>query len=111
MTAPIRLQLFVAGRDRPRSLGAIARLHEIVAGHAPHAQVEIVDVLVAPERAEEGRVIVTPTLVRRAPDPPVRLIGDLSGVPLDVIVRVIAGEAALAHSTAPSVGEPPRELA
>lgn len=39
---------------------------------------EVVDVLEHPEAAEEGRIVVTPTLVRRRPEPVRRLVGDLS---------------------------------
>ncbi|HEX2849523.1 MAG TPA: circadian clock KaiB family protein [Acidimicrobiales bacterium] len=92
MPPPPRLLLFVAGRDRPRSLGAIARLNEVVAAHTPATRVDIVDVLVDPQAAEEHRVIVTPTLVRLEPEPPIRLMGDLSGVPLDVILRIVAAD-------------------
>lgn len=40
--------------------------------------VEVIDVLERPDLAEEDGIFATPTLVRRSPAPPVKLIGDLS---------------------------------
>jgi circadian clock protein KaiB len=45
--------------------------------HAPD-NVEIVDVLKAPERGLEDGVLVTPMLVRVAPPPERRILGNLS---------------------------------
>ncbi len=39
---------------------------------------EIINILEAPERAEEDRILATPTLIRELPLPPRRIIGDLS---------------------------------
>ena len=53
---------------------------------------EVIDVLVDPERAESAKILATPTLLRREPAPDVRIIGDLTltrsvlarlGVPTD----------------------------
>jgi hypothetical protein len=44
----------------------------------PSADVEVVDVLSEPERAEADRIMATPTVLRLSPDPVCRVIGDLS---------------------------------
>ena len=76
--AELKLALFVAGSG-PRSIGAEASVRELFDRHAAGAyDLEVVDVLEAPKRAEESEIIATPTLVRKDPPPPVRLVGDLS---------------------------------
>jgi circadian clock protein KaiB len=42
-------------------------------------------VLDHPERAEEDRIIATPTVIRLVPVPPKRVIGDLSDLELAAI--------------------------
>ena len=41
-------------------------------------QLEVVDVLEQPQRAEQDKVLATPTLVRSSPHPVRKIIGDLS---------------------------------
>jgi circadian clock protein KaiB len=41
-------------------------------------RLEVVDLVAEPERADEHRVLATPTLVRLRPTPVRKLIGDLS---------------------------------
>lgn len=41
---------------------------------------EVVDVTTHPERAEDDRIMVTPTLIRLGPAPVLRVAGDLSDV-------------------------------
>ena len=85
-------ELYVAGDDL-RSRTAIhtltAMCDERLAGRYG---LEVIDVLLHPERAESAKILATPTLVRREPAPGVRVIGDLSltrsvlarlGVPFD----------------------------
>jgi circadian clock protein KaiB len=43
-----------------------------------HYEIEVVDVLKRPDLAEEEQIIATPTVVRLAPSPRRRVIGDLS---------------------------------
>ena len=75
--ADLKLALFVAGRG-PRSLSAEASVRELCERHVGSYDLEVVDILVAPERAEESEIIATPTLVKAEPQPTVRLVGDLS---------------------------------
>lgn len=80
------LELFVTGQT-PRSLRALTNLRRICDARLPgRYELRVVDVLERPQAAEEARVLATPTLIRLAPAPPRRLIGDLSDEG-----RVIAG--------------------
>jgi len=45
---------------------------------AEQADIEVVDVLTSPERAESEKVIATPTVLRLSPAPARRVIGDLA---------------------------------
>lgn len=69
------LKLYVSGTV-PRSQLAIRRLNQICR-QLDECDVEVIDVLVQPERAEAARILATPTLVKEGPPPPRRIIGDL----------------------------------
>ena len=75
--ATLRLRLYVAG-VAPNSLRAIANARAICASHFANHVLEIVDLMIEPDRALTDRVIVTPTLIKVAPLPETRVIGDLS---------------------------------
>ncbi|WP_030622610.1 circadian clock KaiB family protein [Streptomyces sclerotialus] len=70
--------LYVAGRT-PRSEEAVSNLRRLCDGllHGAY-ELQIVDAVERPELAEEGRVLATPTVIRLAPPPKRRVIGDLS---------------------------------
>ncbi|HEV3052579.1 MAG TPA: circadian clock KaiB family protein, partial [Longimicrobium sp.] len=73
----VRLVLYVAG-DTPRSRSARATLAWLAAGGVEErVEVAVVDVAEQPERAETDRVLLTPTLLRLAPGPARRVVGDL----------------------------------
>lgn len=73
----LRLRLYIAG-NAANSLRAIANAKAICAEHYPLClDLEIVDLLEQPRRAQEDGVIVTPTLLRMTPLPIQRVIGDL----------------------------------
>jgi circadian clock protein KaiB len=73
----VRLVLYVAG-DTPRSRSARATLAWLAAGGVEErVEVAVVDVAEQPERAETDRVMLTPTLLRQAPGPARRVVGDL----------------------------------
>ena len=70
--------LFIAGR---RTLGkfALSNLTSIFDDLMPgQYTLEVVDVFEQPERAEKEKIIATPLLVREAPPPIKRIIGDFS---------------------------------
>lgn len=74
----LSLRLYIAG-NAPNSLRAIANTRAVCEEHfATRHELEIVDLLVHPKRAQDDRIIVTPTLLRLAPLPVKRVIGNLS---------------------------------
>ena len=78
-TGLLRLQLFVSG-DSPRSSRAETNLRRLAEAVLENRyELEIVDVLVDPDRAEHARILTTPTVIRLGPPPRRRVTGDLSG--------------------------------
>jgi circadian clock protein KaiB len=76
--AGLVLRLYIAG-FAPNSLRAVENLKAVCAAHfAGRFNLEIVDVLKDPLRALGDDILVTPTLVRVAPGPSTRVIGDLT---------------------------------
>ncbi len=72
------LTLYVAG-STPRSERAIENIHRIVSDFLKgDCGIEVIDVLEEPGKAEDARILVTPTLVREEPRPERRIVGDLS---------------------------------
>jgi circadian clock protein KaiB len=80
-----RFRLFVTG-ETGRSRQAADNLRELCEAHvAGFYELEVIDVLDHPERAEEDRIIATPTVIRLVPLPLKRVIGDLSDLGLAAI--------------------------
>jgi len=80
-SAGSHLCLFVAG-GHDRSRHAIGNLRRLCASHFPYgARVEVVDIHRAPAEALRHGVTVAPVLVRLAPPPVRRVVGDLSDMP------------------------------
>ena len=78
--SPWHLCLFVT-RESSASAAAIVQLRRIVAEYLPsNSQVEVIDLMDEPERAEEEQILAIPTLVRKSPQPVRRVIGDLSDI-------------------------------
>jgi CheY-like chemotaxis protein len=80
----LRLILYVSGRS-PASRKAQRNVAQVVRDLDPDRIELVTHDITAPDRAwvhaaEEDRVVVTPTLVRRAPLPKVWIAGDLSAV-------------------------------
>lgn len=77
MTA-LKLRLYVTGRT-PQSKRAIDNLREICDVELNGVfDVEVIDVLEHPNLAEDEKILATPTLVKRLPEPTRKIIGDLS---------------------------------
>ena len=73
-----RFTLFVAG-DTERSQRAYASLRRICRERlGDEFEIELVDVVRDPEKAEAHRVLTTPTVVKEHPEPRRRITGDLS---------------------------------
>ncbi|WP_220182750.1 circadian clock KaiB family protein [Sphaerisporangium album] len=71
-------RLYVAGKTE-RSQTAEVNLRFLCDSRLPGGyEVEIVDASERPDLAEDGRILATPTVVRLAPLPQRRVIGDLS---------------------------------
>ncbi len=89
MNAALTLRLYVAG-NAPNSLLAIANVRAICDQHFAAAhELEIVDLLLHPQRALADGIIVTPTLLRLRPTPMQRLIGSLNDTPQ--VLRALGG--------------------
>ena len=73
-----KLRLYVTGRSS-QSQRAIENLRKICDLELRGAyEVEVVDVLEHPSLAENDKILATPTLVKRLPEPVRKIIGDLS---------------------------------
>lgn len=72
------LCLYVAG-GAPRSAAARRNVERLCDHHlAGRYRLEVIDLLEDPDRARDDQVLAVPTLVRRRPGPPRRVVGDLS---------------------------------
>ncbi|RNG18307.1 circadian clock protein KaiB [Streptomyces botrytidirepellens] len=76
--AAYSFRLYVTGRT-PRSHAAESNLrrlcHTLTDGDC---EVEVIDTVEYPERAAGDHIMATPTVIRLAPSPQLRVIGDLS---------------------------------
>jgi circadian clock protein KaiB len=72
------LRLYVTGKT-PSSLRAIANVKEVCEQYLPgRYQLLVIDIYQQPVLAEEDQILVAPTLVKRSPGAPRKIIGDLS---------------------------------
>src|SRR5688500_8947189 len=72
------LRLYIAG-NTAKSLAAIANLKRLCDEHLPGKhRIEVIDLLEDPQRARGDQIVAIPTLVRKAPEPVRKIIGDLS---------------------------------
>jgi circadian clock protein KaiB len=75
--APLSLRLYVAG-ESPNSAQARSNLQAALeTSLETDVNLEVVDVLLHPERGLEDCILVTPTLIRLTPPPEQRVIGNL----------------------------------
>jgi len=75
----VKLRLYVTG-SAPNSIAALANMKAVRAALDEDHELEIVDVLERPERALADDVLVTPTLLKLAPRPSCRIVGNLSNI-------------------------------
>lgn len=81
-------ELFVAG-DSARSKAAEANFRRLAAERLhDRYELSIVDVTTDPDRAEEERILTTPTLVKRGPGPVRRVTGDFGD--FDTVMLALA---------------------
>lgn len=75
------LTLYIAGKQSPKSLAAYSNLKRICEEHLlGQYRLQLVDLHENPDAAQSDNVLAVPTLVRNAPGPVRRIIGDLSDV-------------------------------
>lgn len=90
----VKFRLFVAD-NTPNSVLALANLNAICRKHLPDAfEIEVVDVFREPRRALAEGVFLTPTVIRLAPSPLVRIVGTLSHLRTVLHALGLEGEAA-----------------
>jgi len=71
-------RLYLAG-GTARAMQAEAQLRHLCETRLPEGfELEVLDVTDHPDRAEEDRVLVTPTVIRLSPPPARRVLGSLS---------------------------------
>ncbi len=93
LVSEYHFELYVAGNGL-RSRAAIETLTAMCEERlARRYQLTVIDVLVDPELAESAKILATPTLLRRKPGPPVRIIGDLT-LTASVLVKLGVPQAA-----------------
>jgi circadian clock protein KaiB len=76
------LTLYVDGASTS-SIHAIETVRRVcdeeLEGHGVHVELEVIDVREQSALAARDQVVAVPTLIRRLPGPPRRIVGDLSG--------------------------------
>jgi circadian clock protein KaiB len=73
-----KLRLYIAG-DAPNSVRAMENLEKLCRDFLPSCHdVEVIDILLEPQRALGDSVFLTPTLLRLFPEPVRRIVGTLS---------------------------------
>lgn len=76
--ADILLELYVVGQSR-HSMTAAANLRRLCEGVlAGRCDLQVVDLLERPDIADDFNIVATPLLIKRAPLPVRRIVGDLS---------------------------------
>jgi circadian clock protein KaiB len=76
--AEFRFRLYIVGHA-PNSVRAVTNLIALCRQHLPDRHhIEIVDVLLEPQRGLADKIMLTPSLVKYSPTPLVTIIGNLS---------------------------------
>lgn len=75
---PYRFKLYVAGKTTIGSLRAIANFRRIGQSLPENYTLEVIDIFQEPDRALADRIVATPTLIKDAPPPRFKIVGDLS---------------------------------
>lgn len=89
--AKFELELYILGRSA-KSETALENLRRFCSSHlADRHRIIVIDVLDDPEAAERANIVATPTVIRKLPVPPRRIVGDLSRT--DALFRGLGVEA------------------
>jgi circadian clock protein KaiB len=84
--AKYRIKLFISG-ETPTSTKAKEMMDSICTDHLEgDCDIEVIDILLDPEQAEEEGIMAIPTLIRKSPLPEIRLIGALT-----IKTRIVTG--------------------
>jgi circadian clock protein KaiB len=75
--APWALTLYVNGAS-PQSIRAIETVRGLCNELGNQVDLEVIDVHLHPALVERDEIVALPTLIRRRPVPPRRLVGDLA---------------------------------
>jgi CheY-like chemotaxis protein len=73
----VELTLYVSSSSPP-SLKARRNMERLLASFPDHIRFDVCDLAENPQRAEKDKVVFTPTLVKRRPEPRAWILGDLS---------------------------------
>ncbi len=77
-TAPYVLRLFIAG-NTPQSNLALLNLRQVCETHlAGRYRLDVIDIRQQPALAQEAQIIAVPTLVKQAPEPLRRIVGNMT---------------------------------
>jgi len=73
------LEVYIAG-PTPAGLRAVTNLELLCAEVCPDGayEIKVIDIAASPDIADKHAIMATPTVVRRAPPPMKRIIGDLT---------------------------------
>jgi circadian clock protein KaiB len=104
------LTLYVTGTS-PHTRIAIDNLNRICKQELDgRYELEIVDVLEHPQRAEDERILATPTLIKQLPPPLRRVIGDLSDKNKVLLGLEVRSDRSSPPSSSTSNGAPQPEV-
>lgn len=77
MKNPFKLFLYVVSAQQSEAVEDIRNLRRYLTEElTKHYELEVIDVLLDPQRAVREGIIATPTLVKATPPPPLRIVGD-----------------------------------
>ncbi|MBE9462164.1 circadian clock KaiB family protein [Dyadobacter subterraneus] len=72
-----KFKLYTFGNSH-KSITAFENLKLYCKNYQINYEIEVIDLRLSPQLAERDSIVVIPTLVRLAPSPAIKLIGDLS---------------------------------
>lgn len=73
-----QFKLYIAGATTVASLRALANFKRLSQTLQSRYTLEVIDIFKEPGRALADRIVATPTLVKDAPPPRFKIVGDLS---------------------------------
>ncbi len=73
-----KLYLYMSGEALPSAAGAYNLKVLLDKELQGQYSLEVINVLDNPQRAQEDKILATPTLVKMVPEPQKRIVGDLS---------------------------------